>query len=73
MWMWSVCLGGQYRAVLQVDPVLPGLQAHAAERPAAGAGAPTGPHAGCQLLQKGLPSAPSHALPKVCPEPEQQG
>ena len=42
--------GGQHRAVLQGDTVLPGLQAHAAQRPAAGAGAQDGSHTVRQLL-----------------------
>ena len=42
--------GGQHRAVLQGDTVLPGLQAAAAQRPSAGASAQNGPHPLCQLL-----------------------
>ena len=42
--------GGQHRAVLQGDTVLPGLQAHAAQRHAACAGAQDGSHSLCQFL-----------------------
>ena len=45
--------GCQYRIILQGHPVLPGLQAHAAERLAASVDASSRSYASCQLLPQG--------------------
>ena len=68
-----IFIGREHWAVLQEHPVLPGLQAHVAEWPAASAGSPSGPHQSSVLLPQGQPDATSDALPQECPEPEQQG
>jgi hypothetical protein len=63
----------QHRALLQGDTVLPGLQAAAAERPAAGAGAADGPHEGGGVLRQNRTLAAGQVVPQVGAESEQQG
>ena len=58
--------GGEHRAVLPRAPVLPRLQADAAQRPVARADAAHGPHARRHLLPEGRPDGARQALPPRC-------
>lgn len=67
----NVLTGGQHGTVLQSHTVLPGLQAPAAERPAASTGTSHGSYASCHVLHQGGTPTAGEGVPAVGAEPQQ--